>query len=107
MAATFTPTKGPWARGLAAWMACASTSLPVPVSPSSTPWRRPGRAPRLALHLHGAGEAPMMLENVYFTRRSSARAAARARELALDWSNLRTSGCSEASLSKSMNPAAR
>ena len=35
MSATSTSAKGPWARALAAWMARARSSLPVPVSPSS------------------------------------------------------------------------
>ena len=67
IAATFTPMKGPWARGLAAWIACASTSLPVPVSPSSSTVvstcaaRRAWRLTSIA-----AGELPRKLEKVYF-----------------------------------------
>ena len=34
-AAQFTATKGPRARGLAWWMALATSSLPVPLSPLS------------------------------------------------------------------------
>ena len=36
MAPQFTATKGLWARGLARWMACASSSLPEPLSPCSS-----------------------------------------------------------------------
>jgi hypothetical protein len=44
-----TPTKGLPARALAAWMPCASSSLPVPVSHGAVGLRH---APRLALDLH-------------------------------------------------------
>ena len=65
MSATSTATKGPFARGLAAWIAWASTSLPVPVSPSSSTAvsdcaaRRAWRFTSIA-----AGEPPTKLEKV-------------------------------------------
>ena len=94
MAATFTPMKGPCARGEAEWIACATISLPVPVSPSRSTVvstcaaRRAWRLDSIA-----AGEAPMKLEKVYFTRRSSASDfCVSASSCSSRW-NLATSGC--------------
>src|SRR5688572_16759098 len=99
--------KGPCARGLAAWIACARTSLPVPVSPSSSTVvstcaaRRAWRFTSIA-----GGEAPRKLENVYFTRRSSASDF----WMSASWDSRRwnfdTIGCRYCRRSKSMNPAA-
>ena len=42
MAAQFSATKGPFARGLDLWMASAASSLPVPLSPVTKTLARDG-----------------------------------------------------------------
>ncbi|KGD15241.1 hypothetical protein DO70_4342 [Burkholderia pseudomallei] len=73
IAATLTVTSGFNARADAAWIACASSSLPVPVSPSSSTGestcaaRRPCRFVSRLTAL-----VPTKLANVYFARRACA-----------------------------------
>ena len=88
-------TSGPAARAEAAWIACASSSLPVPVSPSSSTGLDDSAA-RLAWRLTStaAGLPPTKLARVYLVRRwlaSSRRASSRSR---CRCANLLISGCS-------------
>ena len=101
----FTATKGPAARGLAAWMAWASSSLPVPVSPRISTGEL-ARAARRALSLTATqrGLAPTKLVKVYLLRRASSslrRVSASSRRML--WKR-ETSGMSWRGSSKIITP---
>ena len=90
----FTATKGLPARALAAWMPCASSSLPVPVSPSSSTVLSV-RATRRAWRLTSTAAAllPMKLAMLCFGRRCAASCWCAASSSFCSRANLVISGC--------------
>ena len=73
-----TATNAPFARGLAWWMACAKTSLPVPVSPvSSTEVSVTATLRASATALRRASDEPMMRSNECSSESLSSRRASR------------------------------